>query len=66
MDAKVRGIRTALQAIGSVLVGLVVTVWSVDGVPEAVFNYLNSQALLFFGTTGVTGFIIGYLMNRKK
>ena len=66
MNAKVRGVRTALQAIGSVLIGLVVTVWSVEGVPQAVFNYLSNQAILFFGTTGVAGFVIGYLMNRNK
>jgi hypothetical protein len=65
LSAKERGVRTGIQAIGSLIVGLLVTVWSVEGVPTAVFNYLGTEAAVLFGTTGVAGLVIGYLMNRK-
>lgn len=66
LTTKDRSLRTALQAVASMAVGLVVTVWNVDGVPTAVIDYLSSQLVLFFGVTGVTGGILGYLMNRRK
>lgn len=65
LSARERSIRTGLQAIVSLLIGLVVTVWRIDGVPTAVFDYLGSQVAVLFGTTGVAGLVIGYLMNRK-
>lgn len=66
LSARERSLRTGLQAIVSLLIGLVVTVWRIDGVPTAVFDYLGSQVAVLFGTTGVAGVAIGYLMNRKK
>lgn len=47
--ALVRGVRTFLQAILTFLGGLVVAVWNVPGVPEAVHTYVTSQGpgLLF-------------------
>lgn len=65
LSARERSLRTGLQAIVSLLIGLVVTVWRIDGVPTAVFDYLGSQVAVLFGTTGVAGLAIGYLMNRK-
>ena len=66
LSTKERSVRTGVQAVLSLLVGLVVTVWSVQGVPSAVFNYLSSQTAVLFGTTGVAGLVIGYLMNKGK
>ena len=65
MDAKTRGLRTALQTLGGVILGLFTTIWAVEGVPEAVTNYLSGQALLLFGTSSLFAGVIGYLMNRK-
>ena len=65
MNAKTRGLRTALQTLAGVALGLFTTVWAVEGVPEAVMNYLSSQALLLVGTSSVFAGVIGYLMNRK-
>ncbi len=66
LSTKERSVRTGIQAVLSLLVGLVVTVWSVQGVPSAVFNYLSSQTAVLFGTTGVAGLVIGYLMNKGR
>lgn len=65
LTTKDRSLRTGFQVISSLVVGLVVTVWSVEGVPTAVFHYLGSEAAILFGTTGVAGLVVGYLMNRK-
>jgi hypothetical protein len=65
MNAKIRGLRTALQTLGGIALGLFTTVWAVEGVPQAVVNYLSGQALLLVGTSSVFAGIIGYLMNRK-
>ena len=65
LTTKDRSLRTGFQALVSVFIGLLVTVWSVDGVPTAVFNYLGSEVAVLFGTTGVAGLVVGYLMNRK-
>lgn len=65
LSTKERSVRTAFQAVVALVVGLIVTVWSVDGVPTAVFNYLGSEVAVLFSTTGVAGLVVGYLMNRK-
>jgi hypothetical protein len=66
LSTKQRTLRTGFQVLTSLLIGLVVTVWRVEGVPQAVFQYLGSEFATLFGTTGVAGLVIGYLMNRKK
>lgn len=65
MNAKTRGLRTALQAFAGIALGLFTTVWAVEGVPEAVMNYMSDQALLLAGTSSVFAGLIGYFMNRK-
>lgn len=66
LSTKERSIRTGIQAVLSLVIGLFVTVWSVQGVPTAVFDYLSSQTAVLFGTTGVAGLVIGYLMNKGR
>jgi hypothetical protein len=63
--AKGKGVRTAIQTVGGVILGLFTTVWAVDGVPEAVMNYLSTEAIILVGTSSVFAGVIGYLMNRK-
>ncbi len=65
-----RGIKTALQAVVGSLVGLVVTVWAVPGVPEAVFDYVQKnlvQILLMVGIpSGVASFVWNYFRKDVK
>lgn len=56
-----RALKTAVQAIVGFVVGLVVVVWSVPGVPHAVLDYMRTnvfQLALFFGIpAGLTSFV---------
>lgn len=69
-----RGIKTFIQAVGGFIVGLVVTVWAVPGVPQAVINYVQqnaAQVLLTIGlpvavSTGVISFIWNFLRKDVK
>lgn len=64
-EAKKRGIRTGAQTLVGLIVGLIVVVWNVEGVPQAVFDYTTSQAALFFGTSSGVAGLLAYFMNRK-
>jgi hypothetical protein len=65
-SARGRGIRTFVQALIGLFTGLLVTVWAVDGVPQAVFNYITSSLpnfLLLVGVpAGATG-LVSYIWN---
>lgn len=65
MSTRLRAIRTVFQAMASSAIGLAVVVWQVDGVKEVIFEYLSRELVTFFGTTGISAFIVGWLMNRK-
>lgn len=56
-----RGLKTFVQAVVGLLVGLIVTVWAVPGVPHAVIGYLQTHvvelALLVGIPSGVTSLI---------
>lgn len=64
-----RGLRTFIQAIIGFVVGLALVVWQVDGVPQAVYNYITTNLggfLLLVGVpAGVTGGI-SYVWNRLR
>jgi hypothetical protein len=49
----VKGLRTAAQAIIGAFVGLLVVVWAVPGVPEAVVHYLQLNAIGLLVSIGV-------------
>lgn len=56
-----RGIKTAIQAIIGFAVGLILVVWAVPGVPQAVMNYVQQhliEVLLLVGLpAGITSFV---------
>lgn len=58
-----RGLRSGINAIGGFFAGLVVVVWNVPGVPEAINKYLNDNTvglLLALGVgTGLAGLAAG-------
>lgn len=62
--------RTSLQAIPAFFAGLVVAIWSVPGVPEAISNYfaVNGPGLLVAlgisaAVAGVVGGAIAFVWN---
>lgn len=59
-----KGVRTALQAIVGALVGLVLVVWAVPGVPEAVTEYAKTNAVPLLLAIGIPSGIVAWIQNR--
>lgn len=60
----VKGVRTAIQAMVGSVIGLVVVVWAVPGVPEAVAEYMKTNWLPILLTIGVPSGIVAWVQNR--
>ena len=60
----VKGVRTGLQSMVGAIIGLIVVVWAVPGVPEAVVNYLQSYWLPILLSIGVPSGFVAWLQNR--
>ena len=58
-----KGVRTAVQAVVGALVGLVLVVWAVPGVPEAVVAYLSDNAITVMLAVGVPSGIVAWVQN---
>jgi len=61
--ALMRGVRTAIQAIIGFVTGLVVVVWQVPGVPEAVVNYTSSNLVQLAGAFGISAGLVAFVWN---
>lgn len=61
-----RGLRTAAQAIIGLVVGLVVVVWQVPGVPEAVTQYLQDNIIKLALAVGIPSGLAGYVWNLLR
>ncbi len=59
-----KGVRTALQAIVGALIGLVLVVWAVPGVPEAVIEYAKTNLVPLLLVIGVPSGFVAWLQNR--
>lgn len=59
-----KGVRTALQAIVGSLIGLVLVVWAVPGVPEAVIEYAKTNAVPLLLAIGIPSGIVAWIQNR--
>ena len=63
-----KGVRTFFQTLGGLFTGLVLAVWSVPGVPQAVSAYVQANFIpLFVGllvTVGLPSGLIAYFQNR--
>lgn len=59
-----KGIRTGLQAIVGALIGLVVVVWGVPGVPEAVANYATSNLIPLLLGIGIPAGLVAWVQNH--
>lgn len=60
----VKGVRTGIQSIIGAVVGLVLVVWAVPGVPEAVTAYLQANWFLILLGIGVPSGFVAWLQNR--
>lgn len=73
-SATAKALRTALSALGGFAIGLVVVIWQVPGVPDAISVYVSKHAvelLLSFGIpsivgTGLVNYIISYFRPSVK
>lgn len=61
-----RGIRTGLQAIAAFLVGAVLVVWNVPGVPDALYNYVVTDTLQNLLSVGVLSGLAGFAWNALR
>jgi hypothetical protein len=61
--AVMRAVRTAIQTLAGVVLGLFTTVWAVPGVPDAVLTYLASNALVIGTAFGVPAGIVAFAWN---
>ncbi len=59
-----KGVRTALQAVVGVVIGLVAVVWAVPGVPEAVISYLQDNLVQVLLLVGLPSGFVSYLQNK--
>lgn len=59
-----KGIRTGFQSILGSVIGLVVVVWAVPGVPEAVINYVTNNWLPILLTIGVPSGFVAFVQNK--
>lgn len=61
-----RALKTFVQAIIGLLIGLVVTIWAVPGVPTAVTNYLQNNLLQVLLTVGVPSGFASLVWNLLR
>ncbi len=63
-----RALKTAVQAAAGFVIGLIITVWAVPGVPDAVADYVQKnigQALLLVGVpAGLTSLVWNLLRKN--
>ncbi len=60
----VKGVRTGIQSMIGAVVGLIVVVWAVPGVPEAVVHYLQTYWLPILLGIGVPSGLVAWLQNK--
>lgn len=64
----VKGVRTFFQTLGGLFVGLLLAVWNVPGVPEAIVAYTKANFIPLFMTllviVGLPSGLIAYFQNR--
>lgn len=63
-EPSVKGIRTGLQAVVGSLIGLVVVVWAVPGVPEAVVEYAKTNWLPILLSIGIPSGLVAWVQNK--
>lgn len=64
--AFMRGVRTAIQAAIGFIVGLVITVWAVPGVPAAVSAYVAGHWIQLALTMGLPSGAAAFIWNAMR
>ena len=59
----VKGIRTAIQAIVGVLIGYLLFIWAVPGVPEATIHYISANVVPLLVTAGIPSGLVAFAWN---
>lgn len=59
-----RAIKTAVQAMVGFLIGLIVVVWAVPGVPHAVISYVQSNLISVLLSVGIPSGVVTYAWNN--
>ncbi|MDQ0825436.1 hypothetical protein QFZ60_001609 [Arthrobacter sp. B2I5] len=62
----VKGLRTGIQAAAGALLALVTVVWAVPGVPEAVMNWLSTNAVQLLIAIGAPSGLVSWLWNAYE
>lgn len=68
-NSTARGVRTGLQTLIGLFVGLIVAVWAVPGVPDVIFKYFTDNilnAVALFGLPTVVSGIVAKVWNRAR
>lgn len=58
------GVRTFIQALGGLLIGLIAVIWAVPGVPQAMRGYLVDNAVPMLALFSVPSGVIAFLQNK--
>ncbi|MEC5150858.1 hypothetical protein [Cryobacterium sp. GrIS_2_6] len=59
----VKGIRTAVQAIVGIVIGYIVFIWAVPGVPAATIQYISSNIVPLLVTAGLPSGLVAFAWN---
>lgn len=59
-----RGLKTTVQAIIGFMIGLVVVVWAVPGVPAAVLQYVQHNWVSIALTFGIPSGVASFVWNK--
>lgn len=59
-----KGLRTAVQTIIGALIGLVIAVWAVPGVPEVVIEYARTNLIPLLLVIGIPSGFVAWFQNR--
>ena len=62
-SALVRSVRTFLQTLIGVVIGLFVVVWAVPGVPHVVYSYLMDNVVPIALSVGIPSGVASFLWN---
>jgi uncharacterized membrane protein YfcA len=68
-NAAARGIRTFLQALIGFITGLLIVIWGVPGVPDAVWNYFTQNIGTIIAVFGIPSGLAGltsYIWSRGR
>lgn len=64
--ALIRGVKTLVQSMIGFLIGLIVTIWAVPGVPQAVYAYLSQHLFEIMLMIGIPSGLASFIWNALR